>query len=335
MKTNAGSMHLHLSAAETWLLVASTQSGATAQAAWDQWRAQCRIETADSDSQAIFSMLYLNLVARLGGPEERLLKGIYKRTWYANQLAFAQLRRLLERFAEHGIPTVLMNDAALVAGYYPDIACRAIRCIDLVVRAEHWDQSVALPTAHGWQKLQGKLPTTPHGLSVTSFSGPAGHTVRIWTNLFTAEPQRDTEARIWDAAQEIELAGRPVLVLGPVEQLLCLSADSFRENDAALFRFADAMRLLASLRSTSDWARLVWQAQRYEHILPLRIMLTFLSATLSVSLPSWVLPALGKMAISHGELLLYRRACDSLPLRVKSTCLRWLSSFRPRAARDR
>jgi hypothetical protein len=334
MKSSAGSTHLRVSTAESWLLIASTQSGATAQAAWDQWRAQCQIEAADSNSQAMFSMLYANLGARLGGPEANLLKGIYRRTWYANQLAFAQLRPLLDRFAEHDIPTVLMSDAALVAGHYPDIAYRAIRCIDLLVRAEHWDQSIALPTENGWQALRSKLPASPNSLSVTSFSGPAGHTVRIWTNLFTAEPQRDTEARIWDAAQVIEIACQPVSVLGPVEQLLCLSADSFREKDASLIRYADAIRLLESLRSTSDWTRLVWQAQRYEHILPLRIMLTFLTATLAVSLPSWVLPALRKMAISHGELLQYHRACDSLPLRVKAACLRWISPFRPGAARD-
>lgn len=335
MNANANSTYLRVSTAESWLLIASTQSQSAAQVAWEQWQVHHQIESANSNSQAMFGMLYANLIAGLGGPVANLLKGIYKRTWYANQLALAQLRPLLDRLEERDIPALLMNDASLVAGHYPDIGYRAIRCIDLMVHVENWNKSVTLAAENGLQVQRSKSFASPASLSMMPLSGPAGHSVRIWTNLFTAEPQQDTEARIWEAAQAIEIKGHPVLILGPVEQLLCLSADTFREKEPPLFRYADTRLLLESLSSTADWTRLVWQAQRYEYILPLRNMLAFLATTLSVSLPAWVLPALHKMAISHSELLQYHQACESLSLRMKSACLRWLGPLIPGAARGR
>jgi hypothetical protein len=62
-------------------------------------------------------------------------------------------------------------------------------------------------------------------------------------------------------------------------------------------------------------------------------MLAFLAATLAVSMPPWVLPALHRMAISHAELLQYHAACESPSLRLKSACLRWLRPWRPGAVR--
>jgi hypothetical protein len=78
---------------------------------------------------------------------------------------------------------------------------------------------------------------------------------------------------------------------------------------------------------------LVWQAQRYERILPLRSMLAVLQTRLAAPVPSWVVPALHKMAISHAELLEYHPVCEGLPLQLKSACLRWLLPLMPGPAR--
>jgi hypothetical protein len=315
------------------LLNASTQSQSIAEIAWEKWRACRDIDTADANSQALFAMLYANLVANLGGPEVNLLKGTYKRTWYENQLKLSQLQPLLDRFNEFDIAAVLMNDVSLVSGYYPDIGYRTIRCADMMVHVEDLEKSIKVATGIGWQRQRNKSFTSPDFLSIASFLGPQKTRMRIWTNLFMADPQQETETRIWEAAQPSEILNHSVLTLGPVEQLLCLSADTFREKEPPLFRFADARLLLGSLKSTADWTRLVWQAQRYEHILPLRNMLAFLDEALAVSAPPWVLPALHKMAISHSELLQFHQACESVTLRLKSACLRWLSPFRTGAAR--
>ncbi len=328
MKTWTRFVYPRLPIEHIWLLGASTQASSGAMAAWERWREHCQVETADLPSQDMFGMLYAHLIAGLGGPESTVLKGVYKRNWYANQLVLAQLMPLLERLAANGLPAIVLNDVSLVAGHYPDIGYRAIRCIDLLVRHVDWNNSVSVASGAGWQEQRSRSFGSPGALSIHSFSGPGGESLRIWTNLFVAEPLAHTEERTWHEARSLELNGQNILSLGPVEQLLCLSADVFRDTGPPLHLYADARVLLELLASTSDWVRLVWQGQRYECILPLRNLLVFLQENLSVQLPSWILPALHKMAISHFELLHYHRACDSLPLQFKSACLRGLRPAR-------
>jgi hypothetical protein len=333
MKSTVRPSYPRLSTAERHLLSAATQTRTIAQAAWDAWRPGHRIETAEPKAQALFGMVYANLLADLGGPDSTLLKGVYRQTWYTNQLALHQLRSLLDRLAAHDVTALVLNDASIVAGYYPDIGCRVIRCIDILVHGEHWDRSIAAASEEGWQAERSKSFGSRGSLSAMAFAGPESRSMRIWTNLFTAAPQEDTDARIWGEARSIRINDHSIPTLGPVEQLLFLSADAFREKEPPLFLYADARLLLQSLSSAADWARLVWQAQRFEHILPLRNMLAVLQETLSVILPEWVLPALHKMAISHAELLQYHQACESPQLRLKSRCLRWLIPFLPEEVR--
>ena len=249
MRAGRRSAYPRLSAAEGWLLSAATQSRPVAQAAWERWRSRCAVETAGPKSQALFPMIYANLIEELGGPDATLLKGVYRRTWYANQLALAQVKPLLEHFAAQGMPVLLLNDASVVAGHYPDIGHRVIRCIDILVHRYDMQGGVTAATAAGWQAQTSESFGTPTSLSVTAFSGADGRTLRVWANLLAAEPQEDTDARVWQTARSIQITDQAVPTLGPVEQLLCLSADAFREREPPLYLYADARRLLHSLDS--------------------------------------------------------------------------------------
>jgi hypothetical protein len=322
-----------LSTTEGWLLSAATQPAPAAQEAWEQWRARCRPDSAEPPSLALFAMVYANLIAGLGGPDATLLKGVYRRTWYGNQLLLARVRPLLDRLAARDVTPLLLNDASLVAGHYRDIGYRTIRCLDILVRARDWPGSLAAAAEEGWEAEPGKSFGSPGALSIAAFAGPEGCSLRIWANLFAAEPLEDTEDRLWHEAGCAVINGRPAPTLGPIPQLLCLSAEAVRAEEAPLVLYADAALLVRSLTGRSDWAALVWQAQRYERILPLRTMLAFLQSRLAAPVPPWVVPALHKMAISHGELLAYNAVCESLPLRLKSACLRWLLPLMPGPAR--
>jgi hypothetical protein len=317
-----------MSPADIQLLKACTLTIADAQAAWEEWRETCQIETAGPRSQLMFSMLYAHLISATGGPEESLLNGIHKRTWYANQLLLAQMLPLLEQLKANEVQVLVLNDVALVKGYYADIGYRGIQCIDLLVPAADWKNSLTLASGVGWLEQTEQSFESPGALSITTFKGTERQTLRIWTNLFVAPPQQHTEALIWQGASRMDINGQSALRLGAVEQLLAVGVEACRHAEPPLSIYADAMFLLKSLTLSDDWARLVWQAQRYECILPLRNMLGFLQGTFCATLPSWVLPALHKMAISHFELLQYPEACESLALRFKSACLRLASQFR-------
>jgi hypothetical protein len=231
------------------------------------------------------------------------------------------------------IPPVLINDACLALGHYADLGHRAINCVDVLVPAAAWTHSIDAATEEGWQMQRGKSFVSASSLSRMVFSGTLDGSVRIWTNLFIARPQEMTEAWVWHETRPVEFQGQSLSILGGVEQLLCLSADILRERELQLSRCADAYLLARSITSETDWNRLVCQAQRFEHVLPLRNILTFLETVLGLEFPPWVVPELRSMAISHGELLRYRQACETWPLKVKATCRRWLGPLFTGAAR--
>lgn len=314
---------------ERALLMAATQSRDVARAAWEQWKGISRLETVGPRSQAIFGQVYANVVGDLEGPETMLLRGVYKRTWYANQVLLGRVQPLVGRLTREGASPILLNDAALALAYYTDLGHRTIDCLDVLVPAASWRGSLAAATDEGWRFDENLSFGCPGSLSIATFAGRQEGTLRIWADLFAARPQHDTEARLWRAARSLEVNGQTFHVLGAEEQLLSTSADAFRKREVPLSRYADAALVAHAITSEHDWARVVWKAQRYEHILPLRSMLRFLERNVSIALPAWLLPELRRLPISHGELLQYRPACDTVGLKVKAVLLRVLRT--PRA----
>ena len=320
--TSAG--HRDLSPDERALLVAATQSRDAARAAWEEWRGSSRLETAGPRSQALFGQLYANVVGDLEGPETSLLRGVYKRTWYANQVLLGRMQALASCLRREGVSPLVLNDAALALGYYADLGHRPIDCLDLLVPAAAWDRSLAAAAGDGWRLDDDASFGSPTALSIATFTSRREGSLRIWSNLFAAQPRHDTEARLWREARSLELNGHTFHVLGAGEQLLCTSAEAFRHHEVPLARYADAWLVARTITSEHDWARVVWKAQRYEHVLPLRNMLRFLERNVSLALPAWLLPELRRLAISHGELLQYRPACDTVGLKAKAAILRVL-----------
>lgn len=316
--------HRDLSPDERALLVAATQSRDDARAAWEQWKGTSRLETAGPRSQPVFGQLYANVVGERDDPETALLRGVYKRTWYANQVLLGRLQSLASGLTRAGVSPLVLNDAALALGYYADLGHRPIDCLDVLVPAASFERSLAAAADDGW-RLDGDASFgAPTSLSIAAFAGRKEGSLRIWANLFAAQPRHDTESRLWRDARSLELNGRTFHILGAGEQLLCTSAEVFRQPEVTLSRYADACLVARTIASDDEWARVVWQAQRYEHVLPLRNVLRFLARNVSLALPEWLLPELGRLAISHGELLQYRRACDTPGLKAKAAVLRIL-----------
>ncbi|MEZ5735856.1 MAG: nucleotidyltransferase family protein [Novosphingobium sp.] len=328
-----GAGYFRLSSDERQLLLAATQRQPVARQAWEQWIADNRLETAGLSSQALFGPLYANIPADLSVSDTTILRGVYKRTWYANQVALSRIQPLLARMAAAAVPAVLLYDACLALGYYADVGHRPINCVDISVPASAWNTSIDAAIDDGWQAREDKSFVSASSLSCMVFAGPMDASLRIWVNLFIARPQEATEAQVLRETRPVEFKGQSISILGPVEQLLCLSADVFRADKLRLSSCVDAYVLARSIGSETDWNRLVAQAQRFEHILPLRNILSFLETELALELPAWVLPELRRMAISHGELIRYRQACETLPLKIKAACRRWLGPMFTGAAR--
>ena len=307
---------------QRWLLQAALMQDQSALEAWQKWRNQVDIETLDSNSHHLLSLLYLNLVRhQVDDPHLGRLKGVYRRTWYANQLLMQQFRSVVQALQNSQIETVSLREMALVTTCHPDCGYRPIYQFDLLVRPEQTLAAIDTLQQLGWITHTSK-PQPNVGLwHPVTFHNASQFQLNLHNHLFRATPQLYTDGQLWENA--IQISDLSTLFLSPVDQLLHLSLKlNHKQSKRPIYWFADAAMMVNAITEESEWIRLVTQAQRYEMILPLRYLLTELQALLETPLPDWVVPSLQKMAISYSELLQYNLLPNHKLLMLKALLVR-------------
>lgn len=306
---------------------------------WQQWRNQVDIETLDSDSYHLLSALYPKLLQhRIEDPHMGRLKGVYRRTWYANQLLIQQFKAVLQAFQAVQIDSLVLGEMALAATCHPDYGYRPIYRFDLLVPVDQTLAAIAAIDQLGWIRY-GAEPTVGERLySPIEFHNGCHFQLRLHNHLFEAVPQAYTDQQLWINAIAISIGGISTLAISPVDQLLHLCLQINREQKRRpIYGLADATAIANAIQSEAEWVRLVTQAQRYEIILPLRYLLIELQALLPASLPDWVIPSLRKLAISYSELLNHKLLSDNKPLLLKAQIVQlrqqWLTRFASRQVR--
>ena len=81
------------------------------------------------------------------------LKGIYRRHWYANQILYKKLQKILQLLQTSGIKTILLADTAILAKYYQDYGSRSLYNINLLIHPEDVDKTVNLLSKIGWNTI--------------------------------------------------------------------------------------------------------------------------------------------------------------------------------------
>lgn len=298
--------------------------------AWQRWRNQVDIETLDPESHHLLSLLYPNLVRhQVKDPHMGRLKGVYRRTWYANQLLVQSFKSVLQALQDTQITPLVLGEMALMSTCYADYGHRPVYQFDVMVPCSQTLSTIATLQQRGWSThayspaLGGRLWKPLPFWKEMSVQKPSYFHLNLYNDLFQAEPQYYTDQQLWAHAIVTPIGDHSTSVLSPVDQLLHLCLKSNQQLQRPIYWLADAAMLIKTMSQETDWVRLVTQAQRYEIILPLRYLLTDLQAVLPLPMPSWVLPSLGKMAISYHELLAYKLRSDNQLLLLKAQLVRF------------
>ena len=136
-----------------WLLKAALLTGSPAEEFWRRWSARVRFEDIDWTYQQILPQVYQNLRTRMTDPYFDRLKGICRRTWYENQVLFAELGPVLDTFSRDGVPTLLLKGSALAAHYYRDYSLRPMKDLDLAVTPESVPLAAEILRRLGWKRI--------------------------------------------------------------------------------------------------------------------------------------------------------------------------------------
>ena len=280
-------------------------------AAWRRWRATGDFDTVDAGGYRLLPLIYRRLSAVAPDePDVRVMKNVYRRAWYANQLLFKHAGDLIERLHDAGVRTLVLKGAALSAVHYRDAGARPMEDVDVLVPTDRAHDAIDVLAAAGWTSERPRAHARVAVHHAESFESAENGAVDLhWHTLF--EPSDDDA--FWAVAVPATIGGAQTLALAPADQLLHVCVHGRPRNVVPTFRWvADAVTIVRS-SGPIDWDRMVEQAQARRVTLPLADALGYLASTWQVDVPPAALRALEASRSTPAERSAYRAAVTRPP----------------------
>lgn len=294
------------------LLKACLLEGKAGVKAWEAWIEDVvDIGDLDHGSFRLLPLLYKNL-RRNGVQAAELpkLKGVYRQTWFQNQMTFHQVRQPLEALYEAGIPALLLKGSALILTSYQDYGARPIGDFDFLVPWEQTFPAISLIEKQGWVAN----PCYPVPLSKIYLSRTHALILRkddqkeleLHWNLQPEHLDPDVDADLWVDAVRADLNGIPVYTLSPTDAFFHVCVHGVRWDPVPPLRWvADAYTILQKTPHL-DWNRLLAQGKKRQLVLPLREAIVYLVDLLAVDIPHHFLAQLQQTPIPKAEERAYQ-----------------------------
>lgn len=227
------------------LLHACLLKGAAAVRAFDLWRARTDIDRLDHGSYRLLPLLYANL-RDLGSkdPLTEKLKGVYRRTWYTNQLLFHRAAALIQALEEAGLETLLFKGGALIPLHYKDLGLRPMGDFDVLVPTERATEAATVLQRNGWRPRL-LFETQRLSRDCAGFVSGSGQEVDLHWHLLEECCYEGADQPFWDNAVPLSLNGIPTRALGAADHLFYVCVHGSRWKDVPPVRWVpDALAIL-------------------------------------------------------------------------------------------
>ncbi len=280
--------------------------------AWRKWEARVDVNDIDYASRRLLPLLYRNLDQQgVTSPAMDLYKGIYRLTWYENQMLFHTASSVLHLFHEAGIETILLKGVVLALEYYKDPGLRPMGDLDVLIHPKDVPAAVSLLRSYRWLPKPGfpkEVKDTffwmrhAHG-----FYDDTGHEFDLHWHALAEGCENNADEDFWSGAISTHVNGVFTHSLNPTDLFLHVCAHGLRWNSVPPFRWvADAMTILDTSLDKIDWDRFIVLSQRLHLVLPLQESLRYLVDLLAVEVPQDVLKRLSSTPISEEERRFYK-----------------------------
>ena len=136
------------------LLRAALFSGDEAKLAWEHIRPQFNIDRLGPESVRLLPLLYRNLESiQADDPVLPRLRGLYRQTWYKNQILFHDMETVLRRFNATGLEALVVRGMAIALRYYGDFGLRPMNAFDLLIQPPSAPEAFRLVEELGWSPI--------------------------------------------------------------------------------------------------------------------------------------------------------------------------------------
>ena len=241
------------------LLSAALGDGDRAVHAALQWADRADLDYIDYGSFRILPLL-ARTMERLGVNPSigHRIRGIYRRSWYRNQVLLQAAEEAVETLNAVGIPMLVIKGAAVLDTYYPDLGTRPMADVDILVAAADREAASEALTAAGWRGTIN--PTglkTRHGCPFQNES--QGEVDLHWMTGSDLHPDFD-ESASWKRAVSADRLS-PAMRLAPEDELLLTIRHGIRQSGGPVAWVADAALILRG--ASISWPLLIEGADRY------------------------------------------------------------------------
>ena len=247
------------------LLRAAAGPSVTAADAWRRFHRAFDLDRVDGDSYRLLATVAGNLDATVHPdlPDRARIAGIARRTWFANQRAYANLARAVEGLGERGIEVLVAKGGALAVQAFPGVAHRPFSDIDIYVRPDRRRDATDWFLREGYEP-SGWIRDLDGRHAVGFVRGGLGggdvfdlHALPPDGLRLRRHPERSADV-LWEGS--VPLVHGPVTTraLGPAEQLVLVLVHGLDvRSESPLRGFADAAWIIRSTGGTLDWARVL------------------------------------------------------------------------------
>ena len=299
------------------LLRAALLTDERALAAWRVWRSQADLDRLDTASYRLLPLLYRNL-ERLGVDDGWMakLRGIYRRTWVANQVLLHRLSGVLTTLHDVRVPTMILKGAALLDQAYGDAGARPMGDLDVWVPAADFPRAFQSLAGAGWSDRHGEAAecaadpvryrSRKHAVGLRTATDQSEildlhqDVLRLYWQYHVPIPEK----RFWDVAEPCAFDGVPTLRLAPHHQLLHISFHGLQWQSLPTIRWAaDVHALIVARAAELDWDALLADAKDLLLVDSLREALLHVATAYDTPVPAPVLASLRGARVSLVERL--------------------------------
>ncbi len=222
---------------------------------WGRLVAEVPVENFDYHAQRLLPAVWVNLKkASKSFPDEARLRGIHRRTWVHNKRLTAAAGSVLDLFASHEIPAVVLKGLAYNEIFYHDSGLRPSWDFDILVPLERASEAITLLEEDGWRFKEERLDPAErmeHGATLCK----DGLEFDLHWNLMREARNPEQDAIFWREAVPITIDGRETLALSPTHQLFYLLAIANREPHNRVRYLLDLAFLTRQLGHEIDYQR--------------------------------------------------------------------------------
>lgn len=277
--------------------------------AWEEWLKIVNIDTLEAGTNRMFPLLYAKLKEYdIKHPLMDKFKGIYRQTWYKNQMTFHHIVPLLKAFKNEGIETIVLKGAALTVLYYKDLGLRHMSDFDLMIAPPDVQKSLIILQNHGyilnrptytWESFDdGTLFSRLHGIGFKHRNSK--QELDLHWHLLEENCDPDDDLNLWQHIQPININNFSTNTLDATDHLMHICVHGLRWNSLVPIRWVVDAKIIID-QNEIEWKRLIEEAKKREVILPVLYAFNYLLDEFSVPIPEEVLSKLSTLKLNKIE----------------------------------